>query len=552
MKKLTAKREASQSSKRQMSLNKEKLKGWLKNPYNLIFLIILIATIATRLYYFDMTKNQPLWWDESEYMSAAKNFAGKVDYQLISQRNALLPATASIFYILGIENEVILRFFLLLIPSILVILLFYICINEMYSDKRIALISMALASFLWEHMFFSNRFQTDNFGLIFGILSAYLTFKMYLKKEDIWIFKHKYAIIYIMICAVIAFLFRTGDIVFIPLAILYLLIIEKTNFFRKKEVIYGGIGIGILLLIQITYNYISRGDFIAGYLTYFKYDDPINLAALNIFKGFYESLNLNIPPILYYAFLVGIVFILFEVFIKRKGLLKLSRDKEELNTKGDIYSIINIIVMLFMFMVISRSPTYEFRWFFPLLIGMFSITARGITIISDYAQLFISENKKWISTLVILLLLLPGLYYELQHSDMIIKLKVDSYSQVRDAALWMKENSNKNDIIFSISEPQTTFYSERKTMEYRYEDYWRKDPSNYTDRNEESILKLIKEKKPKFLTVSVFERHPESIINLTRSRQDILIPVNGFFLDPGKTQVALVIYQINYANLYNT
>lgn len=516
---------------------KEQTKEWLKNPYNLIFIIILILTIGMRFYYFQLTIDQPVWWDEGEYLSAAKGFAGVFEFQIGPQRNVLFPILVSLFYRAGIDNEAALRFFLLFIPSIIAILLFYFCIKEMYNDKRIALICLVLASVLWEHLFFSNRFQTDNFGLIFGILSTYIIFKMYLKKQDIWILKHKHAVIYIMFFAVIAFLFRTGNIIFIPLSIIYILIIERINFFKKKEVIYGGVIISSLIFIQIIYNYISRGDLIAGYLTYAQFDKTISYEALKIFNGFYESLNPSIPSVLYYLFFLGIIFIILEVYINKNKILNLKTDSEDLNLKADIYSLLNIILMLSMFIVITRTSQYELRWFFPLLIGMFAITAKAIVTVADYTQYFIQNNAKYISTIIVLILLIPGVYYEIEHSDMIIKMKLNSYSQVKEAALWIKENSNTNDKTASLSYTQTAYYSDRASTYYS------------DKKNEIELLQFLRDYKPKFLTVSIFEIHPQYIFNLTQSRPDIFIPVQGFFLDPQKQQVALIIYQINYNNL---
>jgi len=44
---------------------KEKIKIWLKDPYNLVILGVIIFAFAIRLYYFSLTKNQPRWWDEA-------------------------------------------------------------------------------------------------------------------------------------------------------------------------------------------------------------------------------------------------------------------------------------------------------------------------------------------------------------------------------------------------------------------------------------------------------------------------------------------------------
>jgi len=58
----------------------ERIKLWLKDPYNLTLVIIIVLAFAIRLYYFFITKNQPLWWDEAEYMATAKHWAFNVSY----------------------------------------------------------------------------------------------------------------------------------------------------------------------------------------------------------------------------------------------------------------------------------------------------------------------------------------------------------------------------------------------------------------------------------------------------------------------------------------
>ena len=55
-----------------MDLNK--IRGWILE--NKIFLIVLGIGIFLRLYYLFLTYNQPLWWDEAEYLLMAKYFAG--------------------------------------------------------------------------------------------------------------------------------------------------------------------------------------------------------------------------------------------------------------------------------------------------------------------------------------------------------------------------------------------------------------------------------------------------------------------------------------------
>jgi len=46
---------------------KSKVLDWFKDKNNRILIGILIFAFAIRLYYFIMTKSQPLWWDELCY-----------------------------------------------------------------------------------------------------------------------------------------------------------------------------------------------------------------------------------------------------------------------------------------------------------------------------------------------------------------------------------------------------------------------------------------------------------------------------------------------------
>ena len=56
-------------------MNKNDVKSWLKDPYNLLFVLLMVFTIVFRLYYFSMTMNQPTWWDEGDYLAVGKEIA---------------------------------------------------------------------------------------------------------------------------------------------------------------------------------------------------------------------------------------------------------------------------------------------------------------------------------------------------------------------------------------------------------------------------------------------------------------------------------------------
>src|SRR3989344_6406427 len=225
---------------------KERVKNWLKNPSNLLLILILTVAFFIRLYYFILTENQPVWWDESDYMAAAKSYAGLGDYKLESIRLPTFPILASIFFRIGFTESTI-RFIILFIPSILLIYLTYHLIREMYNDKKIALISTLILSVLWEHLFYSNRFHTENFALIFQFLATYILFKGYLKKQDVYFIKAKYSLIWIILMSGIAVFFRPGNLIFIPGMFLFIVLTSSSKILTKKGLSIIGV-LGVLFI----------------------------------------------------------------------------------------------------------------------------------------------------------------------------------------------------------------------------------------------------------------------------------------------------------------
>ena len=119
---------------------KDIIKSWLKERHNLVFLGIIILTILIGAYYFSLTKTQPLWWDESDYLAYAKNLAGyNVDWIVTKDHNSLFSYVVAIFFMLRF-SETLTKFFVEFIPYVLVIVLVYLVARSMYKDKRIALL----------------------------------------------------------------------------------------------------------------------------------------------------------------------------------------------------------------------------------------------------------------------------------------------------------------------------------------------------------------------------------------------------------------------------
>ena len=79
---------------------RESIEKFLRNKHNLMLLGALLIAFVIRLYYFIQTYNQPLWWDEAEYMSMAKNILYGIPFDFNPQRPILFPLLLWLLWLL--------------------------------------------------------------------------------------------------------------------------------------------------------------------------------------------------------------------------------------------------------------------------------------------------------------------------------------------------------------------------------------------------------------------------------------------------------------------
>src|SRR5690606_7767310 len=126
--------------------------------------LLLSFTIIFRLYYFIKLGNQPIWWDESDYLSLAKIWAYNLPTpewmtHFLDMRPLLLPLLWAGMFMLGL-GEGFLRFFTLLIPSIGAVLVTYLLGRDLY-NKSVGLIAGLMMSAYWVWNFYTYRLLTD-------------------------------------------------------------------------------------------------------------------------------------------------------------------------------------------------------------------------------------------------------------------------------------------------------------------------------------------------------------------------------------------------------
>lgn len=480
------------------SQNKEeKIKKWLNNKYNLIFLAILILSIFIGLYYFNLTKSQPLWWDEADYMAYAKNLAGaNVDWVVTEKHHSLFPFIVSLFFIIGF-SESLTKFFVEFLPYITLIVLTFLTARAMYKDKRIALITTFLTATTWTILFNAMRFHIGIPALVFGMMSIYVFWQGYEKNHKIFgKIPYQWAIPLAVILVTVTYSIRRGYFLFGLFFIIYMFLSRDFKSLIKDKYNWIGLIIAATLLLVIESTLYSSGVSELSSSTGFLHTG-VNLFSLQIFSAFFSYLGTEWASILLYLFWIGLAIITFNLALSFGHIKKMNNSQ----TKADLFILITIITTLAFFMFFLRmSGTFgEPRWYFPLLFGALICISKSTIFLSN---LFLKNNKQLITIFIIVLIGFGG-YYGIQHADIIITSRVNSFQGIKDAGLYLSENSNQEDLILTLGQPQVEYYSERKTIHARE---WVEEAPDSNTHFEKSIEELQNNPNIKYLIISFSEQ----------------------------------------------
>ncbi|MDD3985939.1 MAG: glycosyltransferase family 39 protein, partial [Methanobacterium sp.] len=234
---------------------KDKAINWLKEPFNLALVAVMVFAIGIRFYYFWMTKNQPLWWDELCYGSLAKNFITHAwdGTSLIIGETHIRPLIFSFlwaFLLLLHLPEMANRFILGFIPSIMSVLFIYLIGKEIYG-KKVGLVASAIFSMLWLGLFYSSRFLVHMLEMALLTSSIYFFIK-YLKDDQ----KLKYFLISLVLLS-FATLTRYQDGMMFFVYFIVLLVTRKL-YLNKAKFWYYGIAGFIPLLLFFLMNLLTQ------------------------------------------------------------------------------------------------------------------------------------------------------------------------------------------------------------------------------------------------------------------------------------------------------
>lgn len=504
---------------------KKKFSSWIKNNYDKVFIFILIASFIIEILIFIKTLHQPLWYDEASYMATAQRLGLGLNINDIwyYRRGFLWPLLSIPFYFLGI-GEIGVRFMVVLL-SVGITAGSYFLIKEMF-NKKIALFVSLAVTLSWIILFYTGRVLTDIPSAFFLIFALFFFWKGYVSKKG-----NKYLYLFALFYA-FAVLTRMENLMFAPIFLIFIFVKDKFKFVKNKS-LWITLGIFILILLpQLILYYIHYGNPVTDILAhYFGVQIGANSATLLTEKSLFGYF-IDLPYILggqtiygkiiFVLFILGILYFFVDMII---GFDKIFKDIE-LQKKFFIFLMITIPLLILGY--ITDYP--DERYLSPLLPFLFFIALLPL----EKAQKFLMKKSKMsekssyiLIFFVILILLIPNLMWGFQITD----AQKTSYEPVQQAGIWIKQNSNPNDIIITPSQPQIEYYSQRST---------------YTEGANETDLKAeINQLKAKYLMISIFEQNAEWFLNYTQNNS-ALTPVQAYYQtdSQGNKQPILIIYQI--------
>jgi len=518
--------------------------GWIKNNYDKAFLIILLVAFLIRLWIFTKTLDQPLWYDAASYLASARRWGLGLDIidPWFYRRGPLWALISALVFGIGLGEHSIR--FLVVLFSTGNIAVSYFLIKEMFSKKLALGVSICM-TLSWVSLFFTARPLTSIPATFFLLLSFLFFWRGIIKKKG-----NKYIYLFAISLA-LALLTRMQYLMFTPVFLIAIFINDGFKAIKNKH-LWGGLLIVILFFtpMLIAYNNVFGNPFIDITSHYLgisiesaTHTTPRNFDRL--FDYYYD-----IPYAMggsQYRYLVFIPFLIGLFFFF--GNLILGFDKIFKNKKiQKRFYILLWIVIPFFTLGYMIGVVAEQRYIMPIYPFLYLIMIYPIFKLENIITKNLNIPKKVLIAalfIIIFLLFIPNYNWAVS----LIENKQTSYQGVKEAGIWIKQNSNPQDAVITASMPQIQYYSDRSAYSYFIGDHSinikkSEGLEDFTTRTEEDFERFVDLKRPRFMILSVFESHEQWFLEYPQKHPELLVPRYGY--PSNKQQPMIVVYEFDY------
>jgi len=459
----------------------EKIKEWFKDRYNLLFIAILLFAFILRIKYFDIN-SLSLWWDEATYLAAGRYWAfGDTLWAVEAARPPFFMLLIALFFKLGF-NELLIRFFTVVVPSLFIVVFTYLLGKELY-DKKVGLIAALLAAVSWMFLVNIARAHSDLLAGALGLAAIYFFWKGYVNVE-------KKNTFYLFLCGVflgLGFMTRLSNLLVIGIIGLYLLITEQYKFLKHKQIWFAGLFLVLAVLPYFIWGKLHYGSYLPWLGQYGAGAEAAAAKPLawNVFSVIKTYLSPQLffgggqDFIFYLLFFVGLIISL--KFLLGIDLVVKNKSKE---LNADLMTVLMVVATIMFFVVIQRDLG-DPRWQMFAAPAIFLIVARGIIWIYEIFKQYSS-----VAVIVVLgILLFVGSVSQIAQAHAILNGQKNDQAGIKSAAEWIKANSAKGQWILSNNiHAEMTYWVDRPTRGFGLYD--------------NGTFEVIDELKPTYLVVT--------------------------------------------------
>ncbi len=446
-----------------------------QSSHKIFLAFILVVACAIQGYYLYVTSDQPVWWDEAEYLLKARSIAlGTPDTGFWNARPIAMPIVLSGFYLVGLGEQEI-RIAMALISVVSVYLLYRIG-KELFRTE-VGLIAALLYALFNMNVFFSMRILTEVPSVTLGLLG--LVFYLSGNRRHLW-----------LVCPVLALatLVRFPTFLFFIVVVVHVALTKGPKALRNKDY-----GLSLILgfataLPYLMWMYIEFGNPLHAVLASAGHLPPSEDWHLRfgiLQQYLWDVLN-RLPVVLFVILALGALMLTKSLWHPKAARHGWSRDGA-----GWLLLVIWLIIptAYFGLMVGAYVPRYILM-VYPALILMIAFAIdRGYSLFGQYSRLAAIAFAA--------IILSVGGYQMLQSTDRSVVSKVGSYESLRSASLWIKQHGVQGDMVVTQSRAQVTYYTAMKTLGI---------PGTRPE-----FSALLQQSKPRFVLLTGFERHPDWI-----------------------------------------
>lgn len=462
---------------------KTRIKEFLGDKYNLALIGIIVFSVVLRLIYLNI--NKAVWWDEALFLLQAKHYAfGTINTSWWAGKGLALPAIlAAIFKLSGSANLAAARIMEILFSAGTILLTYLI--GKKFFGKQVAFIATAFVSVLWMDIFYAVKILADIPSTFFSVLAFWLI----IKRDEV----SKYELILSGASLILAGMLRFNAWLMAVPFLIYIIWLDR------KKLKWFLAGLAIFGALYCMMNFAVYGNPVYEPLDYLKTN--VGGAIKPDFAYYFSAL----APIFSWPLLILFVLGLVLSWTKKKSL----------------FMIISIFLVI---LVLSAVKFFDFRYLYYIFPFFCIVASLGLSTLLQKLKL-----GKFFLVLGFAAFIITAAV-QINTANQSLVGRQYSYVEIKDASEWIKQNSNPNDLIMTVSQPQVTYYSEHPTI---------KIPDNIAEFNA-----AITKDKPRYILFSGYEQHPSYLANELQNSTRFK-PVMGYALT-GTNQTIVVILEVLY------